>query len=89
MSLPDILKRTRKPLNLAVAPAHETFEVLPGTPTVIPFTIQRQKVEFWCWAAVAASVSRHYTPASQWTQCLVANEVLGTGHCCLNETSPS
>ena len=86
--IPELLQRTRQPLNLRTVPAPEAFTALPGTPTVIPFTMQPQKALFLCWAAVASSVSRHYAAASSWTQCLVANEVLG-GECCGNETSPN
>lgn len=89
MQLPELLERTRQPLNLAGVPPPEEREALPGTPTVIPFTMQRQKVEFWCWAAVASSVSRHYSSGSQLTQCLVANSLLGVGGCCSNENSPA
>jgi hypothetical protein len=89
MSLPQLLNRTRQPLNLTSSPSFDELDTLPGTPTVIPFTMQHQKAEFWCWAAVASSVSRHYTSSSQWTQCLVANSLLGVGHCCANESSPT
>ena len=89
MSLPELLERTRQPLNLTSPRPLDESDSLPGTPTVISFTMQRQKVEFWCWAAVSSSVSRHYSPGSQWTQCLVANSLLGVRHCCANESSPT
>jgi hypothetical protein len=89
MSLPELFQRTRQPLELRERLSDEKAMALPGVATVLPFVMQRQKVEFWCWAAVASSVSRHYAAASQWTQCVVANAVLGTTHCCLNESSPT
>lgn len=93
MSLPELFQHTRQSLEITTRAREidtgvdEALEALPGIPTVISFVMQRQKVEFWCWAAVASSVSRHYTPSSQFTQCLVANSLLGVGHCCANESS--
>jgi hypothetical protein len=90
MSLPELFQRTRQTLDLRIPPVDdERAMLLPGFPTIIPLVMQTQKVEFWCWAAVASSVSRHYAPASQFTQCLIANAVLGAGSCCLNENSPA
>lgn len=95
MSLPELLQRTRRSLNLRKAPSSETeasspesVMPLPGFETTITFVMQTQKADFWCWAAVASSVSRHYAPTSSWTQCDVANAVLATSHCCFDENSP-
>jgi len=87
MSLPELFQRTRQRLNITNSGV--TPEALPGTPTVISFTMEPQRAEFWCWAAVASSVSHHYTASSQWTQCLVVNAVRGVSHCCGNENSPT
>ena len=89
MSLPELFQRTRQPLDLRRTPSNEGAKALPGFGTTLPFIMQRQRVDFWCWAAVASSVSHHYTPASPWTQCAVANAVLGTAHCCLDANSPT
>jgi hypothetical protein len=50
--------------------------------------MELQQADFWCWAAVASSVARHYAPASAWTQCKVASAMLGGFDCCLNAHSP-
>ena len=90
MSLPELFQRTRKPLQLGGTFWGADAINLSGPGTTLAFTMQRQKVEFWCWAAVASSVSRYYAPNSTWTQCAVANAELGGGpDCCLNETSPA
>lgn len=41
----------------------------------ISFEIQRQKHSEWCWAAVASSISHHYSPNSPWCQCKLASEM--------------
>lgn len=88
MALPELFQRTRKQLDL-VAGSEAEAAILAGLGTTLPFSMQQQKVEFWCWAAVASSVSRYYAPASPWSQCVVANAELGGGpNCCLNQTSP-
>jgi hypothetical protein len=38
-------------------------------------------MDLWCWAAVSASVDDYFDPPSDWTQCDVAGELLGT-NCC-------
>jgi hypothetical protein len=89
MSLPELFQRTRQPLNLGRRSPGEEAGALPGSGVTIPFAMEPQIVEFWCWAAVASSVSHHYSPASPWTRCRVANAVLGMSHCCLDENSPT
>ncbi|MEJ8854522.1 papain-like cysteine protease family protein [Variovorax robiniae] len=49
---------------------------------VLRFPVQAQLQSQWCWAAVAASVSRYYVPATTWTQCRVANVQWGRTDCC-------
>jgi hypothetical protein len=48
------------------------------------FFMQPQQQDNWCWAAVAASVSAYFNPHTIWTQCRVANGVLGRTDCCPN-----
>jgi hypothetical protein len=48
----------------------------------LPFLIEMQQGTLLCWAAVATSVARFYNPGSTWTQCTVANSVLGVTTCC-------
>lgn len=49
---------------------------------VLRFPIQAQQQSQWCWAGVAASVSRYYVPSTTWTQCLIANQQWGRTDCC-------
>lgn len=46
----------------------------------IGFRVERQTQSFWCWAAVSASVARHFGDG-QWSQCRVASAETG-GDCC-------
>ncbi len=41
----------------------------------IPFEVEHQIHSEWCWAAVASSVSHHFSPQSEWCQCKLANEM--------------
>jgi hypothetical protein len=54
----------------------------PGSEERIPFVMQGQEQTEWCWAAVAASISRHHEPSSAWTQCLIADAEFGVNFCC-------
>jgi hypothetical protein len=44
--------------------------------------VEDQLEDNWCWAAVSKSVSLFYDPASQWSQCKVANAALPRTDCC-------
>lgn len=85
MPLPEFINRTRQALDITGTP-----EALPGFGTTLAFNLQFQEADFWCWAAVASSVSKSYKAGSSWTQCAIANAVLpNTGNsCCVNKTSP-
>ncbi len=48
----------------------------------MPFQIEKQREDLWCWAAVSASVDHYFFPASTSTQCKIAREVLGIDNCC-------
>jgi len=50
----------------------------------ITFAMQTQQQTQWCWAAVAVSVARYYTPWTRWTQCQMVNQELGQTTCCTN-----
>lgn len=54
-----------------------------SAPVVLPFTMQAQVQTQWCWAATSVSVSFFYNSTSKWTQCLVANQIIGS-NCCHN-----
>lgn len=49
---------------------------------VLNYTMEYQQHLNWCWAAVAISVARYYTPALVLTQCQLVNLQLGRGDCC-------
>lgn len=55
----------------------------------IPFFMQVQLHDNWCWAATAVSVSVFFNSASKWTQCLIANNTLSlaSGVDCCNDGS--
>jgi hypothetical protein len=46
----------------------------------MPFQIQTQEHDQWCWAAVTASVDRYFSPPGS-TQCNIARMVLGPDCC--------
>lgn len=79
MSLPDVFKQSRTPLDLAKVMAAAP-ELLPGTGTTLPFNMETQKQTQWCWAAVAVSLAQFFQ--NSFTQCQVANLVLNTDVCC-------
>lgn len=54
----------------------------------LPFNMQTQLHENWCWAATATSVSQFYWPTSDWTQCKVACRTVGRTDCC-NSSLPT
>ncbi|HUC82967.1 MAG TPA: papain-like cysteine protease family protein [Flavisolibacter sp.] len=50
----------------------------------LAFNIQAQDGDYWCWAAVSASVSHFYNSRSTWNQCKVAGTALRRNDCCPN-----
>lgn len=49
----------------------------------LALTIQKQKQDNWCWAAVAASTDAFYRGAAAQTQCQIASgELGGNPNCC-------
>ncbi len=82
MSLPRLLKRTRRKLNPTAM-----LEEMGGGPAIsatLPFHQQTQEQELWCWAAVTVSVSHFYDSSSVWTQCSLVNAEFGREDCCWN-----
>jgi hypothetical protein len=72
------------PLRLAEAVADPP----PAETHVLNFTIEEQSQNMWCWLAVTASISWYYRgPSSTWSQCNLANTVLGQVTCCANPSS--
>ena len=55
----------------------------------LTFTMQHQKENEWCWAAVSTSVSLFFNAGSGWTQCSVANKTLGQTTCCTTPSGPN
>jgi hypothetical protein len=74
----SLLQSSLVPLGLSRAPVGGA----PPKWRTLPFTIQRQTQEQWCWAAVSASVSRFYNSRTSWTQCALANNQFGQVSCC-------
>lgn len=54
-----------------------------GPPVHLPFIMQHQEQDQWCWAAVSVSVAAYYGDAA-WTQCEVVNLELAGVDCCGN-----
>jgi hypothetical protein len=88
MPLPELFERTRRRLDpiLPEPPAMpaDVLAALPGVGKTLPFTMQTQKLENWCWAAVSVSVAKFYQGQSPWRQCLLVNDQLGLANCCPN-----
>ncbi|MFL9910432.1 papain-like cysteine protease family protein [Paraburkholderia sp. RL17-337-BIB-A] len=53
-------------------------------PPGLNIRVQHQKQTYWCWAAVASTVSYFYAIGSPWSQCALASEAFPTGNCCEN-----
>jgi hypothetical protein len=54
---------------------------------MLSFTLQPQHQSEWCWAAITASLSKHYNPDSTWCQCKLATRLTkrkktGDKDCC-------
>ena len=52
----------------------------------MPFQIQTQKQDQWCWAAVSASIHQYFSGEAAFSQCEIAHRVLNTA-CCDNPTT--
>jgi hypothetical protein len=48
----------------------------------VKFEMELQCHQFWCWAAVASSVSKYYDKKSTFEQCTIANIELDRTDCC-------
>jgi hypothetical protein len=80
--LPELFERTRQSLGLSPPDASALKAKLSGVGRTLKFTMQPQKREEWCWAAVSVSVSRFYDAQSPWSQCGLVNAELSLGDCC-------
>lgn len=84
MALPEIFERTRQSLGLDSPAGGGPAAELAGVGRTVPFSMQPQKREEWCWAAVSVSVSRFYDAQSPWSQCRLVNAELQLTNCCSN-----
>jgi hypothetical protein len=88
MSLPQIFTSTVQQLD-----PQGTLFASGGTPpgnTSLPFNMQSQQQNYWCWAAVAVSISHFYDANSLWTQCSLVNDVFKSiMDCCKNGRTAS
>ena len=48
----------------------------------MPFPMEDQIMDFWCWAAVSAAAEKYFDPQTKKTQCSIASYVKGID-CCL------
>src|SRR5262249_52700326 len=79
MPLPSSLVTGKKPVTAgglapvgaAAAPPGGAAAVAPGA-DAMPFLMQIQLQDNWCWAATATSVSHFYNSASAWSQIALA-----------------
>lgn len=58
----------------------------PPAQNAVALVMQQQNQTQWCWAAVTASVATFYRNQG-WTQCRVANQLLGQTTCCVSGSS--
>jgi hypothetical protein len=99
MATSELFKRTRlEPISLRAIPAPPTgLRVVGALPPAsgaapgyqLPFTMQRQAEDQWCWSAVTVSVSVFYLPSSSWTQCSLVCAELGNSTCCTDGSIPA
>jgi Papain-like cysteine protease AvrRpt2 len=87
----SLVERTRfslkisLPIGAALAPA-----AAPAPePALIKLdlTMRNQCHSHWCWAAVAEAIAMYYNPATDCTQCVIANGRLSRDDCCGPECS--
>jgi hypothetical protein len=80
-----LLESSRVPIRLDPDAGQEV--VAPGAERAshwarLTFEMQRQCQTEWCWAATSVSVSHHYDPESDWTQCAMVNAEKELTGCC-------
>jgi Papain-like cysteine protease AvrRpt2 len=82
MNLPDFLTPQISISLPSATPASGSAGGSGAGARSLQFTIQLQEQDFWCWAAVSASISAYYDSQTCRTQCLVANVALSRHDCC-------
>ncbi|WP_309644789.1 papain-like cysteine protease family protein [Phenylobacterium sp.] len=53
-----------------------------GSHVQLPFRVDPQTQDQWCWAAVSSSVARFFDGNTAWTQCRVASAEFPPTNCC-------
>ena len=53
----------------------------------LPFVMQAQLQDEWCWAATSCSISHFYDGSSAFSQCIIVNNLLGESVCCTDGSS--
>lgn len=48
------------------------------------FECNAQQQSNWCWAATSVNIANYYVTASDFTQCMLATDLLGIDGCCAN-----
>ncbi len=82
MSLPKLLQTTKQKIALPMMDA--AMGGAPQNAATLPFSLQTQQQNQWCWAAVTVSVSLFYNAGSGWSQCSLVNAEFGRSDCCIN-----
>jgi hypothetical protein len=80
MSIPNLILKTKRGLRLP-----NELDILRDielAAAVLQFTMNFQRLDNWCWAAVAESISSFYDSTSNWTQCSFANVEFNRDDCC-------
>lgn len=60
----------RRELRIEFDQEPETVLALEGPPAwgLTGFTVETQEQAYWCWSAIAASLSRYFSTESTWTE---------------------
>jgi hypothetical protein len=53
----------------------------------LPFGMQTQEQQNWCWSAVSVSADAFFSAPTPWTQCLLVNDQFQRNDCCGNGSS--
>ena len=79
-SIPKSLQNVARFAKLKYVGSHHSGKKLGN------FRMEPQKMNEWCWAAIASSVSKSHNQASEWSQCKIASKVLNRT-CCDPDTN--
>jgi Papain-like cysteine protease AvrRpt2 len=85
MSLPTVLDV--KPIKVPQEIEDGSLSVGAYVEVKIPFNLQKQEQDNWCWAAMTDSVNKFFDPTTSWTQCKLASAHFTGNNCCINGAS--